>query len=57
MLLNCAYDSENNNLIVVFNNGREYSYKDVDASIYHGLVAAKSAGQYFNGIKAGLVQK
>jgi predicted transcriptional regulator len=57
MFLNCAYDTEAKYLIVVFNNGKEYAYVDVDKSIYDALITAQSAGKYFNSIKAGLTQK
>lgn len=57
MLLNCAYNTEDKELTVTFTNGKEYPYKDVDASIYDGLVDAQSAGKFFNSVKNQLVQK
>ncbi len=57
MLVGCSYDTENKELQVTFNNNRSYTYVDVDRSIYDDLISAKSAGKYFNSIKAGLVQK
>lgn len=57
MLSDCSYDSEANELTVTFNNGKSYTYVDVPFNTYVDLTNAKSAGQYFNSIKKGLVQK
>jgi len=35
-------------LMIQFKNGRIYTYSNVPKEIYDGLLAAPSAGQYFN---------
>ena len=57
MLSECSYDDENNEMTIVFSNGRSYIYEDVDAEIYKRLVSAESAGRYFNSIKKDLKVK
>lgn len=57
MLSACEYDDENKELTVTFSNGRDYTYEDVDKSIYDSLISAESAGKYFNSIKKGLSVK
>lgn len=57
MLSSCSYDTESNELIVIFTNGKPYTYIDVDKAIWNELIVAKSAGQYFNSIKKNLKQK
>lgn len=57
MLASCDYDSQENELTVTFNNGKSYTYVDVDKSVYDDLINALSAGKYFNQIKSGLKQK
>lgn len=54
MLANCEYDDATKELIVMFLNGKQYTYVDVAKSIYEDLVNSKSAGRYFNGIKRDL---
>lgn len=57
MLANCEYDDAKQELIVMFLNGKQYTYVDVPKSIYEDLINAKSAGQYFNMIKRDLTIK
>lgn len=57
MLSDCSYDDDAKELTVTFSNGRSYVYEDVDKSIYDALTNAKSAGQYFNSVKAHLKVK
>jgi hypothetical protein len=47
-LKRCAYDIETETLQIQFQSGKVYSYQGVPASVYHGLLEAPSAGQYFN---------
>jgi hypothetical protein len=57
MLNGFSYDDETKELSVTFKNGKEYTYVDVDKSIYDGMSSAASAGKFFNSVKSGLVQK
>jgi len=57
MLSSVSYDTEEKEMTVTFNNGRSYIYEDVDKNIYESLIAAKSAGAYFNSIKKDLKVK
>lgn len=57
MLSSVSYDTEEREMTVTFNNGRSYIYEDVDRNIYESLIAAKSAGAYFNSIKKDLKVK
>jgi hypothetical protein len=34
-------------LTVIFNNGRSYSYQNVDQSVYQGLISADSSSRFF----------
>ncbi|MBY9062162.1 KTSC domain-containing protein [Sphingomonas yunnanensis] len=43
-----VYDDAAHTLLVTFRAGRRYLYRDVPPSIYDALVAAPSAGRYFN---------
>lgn len=43
-----AYDEGSSTLGVRFKNGSEYEYSGVPESVYRGLLAALSAGQYFD---------
>ncbi len=42
------YFSEERVLFVVFTSGRIYRYSAVPSDIFDGLLAAESAGKYFN---------
>jgi hypothetical protein len=57
MLDSCSYNSDDQELTVVFQNGKSYIFKEVPFNTYTDLTTAKSAGVYFNQIKASLVQK
>lgn len=57
MLASCEYDSKDSELTVTFKNGKSYTYKDVNKSMYDDLINAPSAGRQFNLIKTSLVQK
>lgn len=57
MLSSVSYDTETKEMTVVFLNGKQYIYEDVDKSIYDGMVKAQSAGKYFNSIKKDLKVK
>ena len=56
VLDNCSYDSEKQELSITFQNGKTYRYKEVSINTFNDLIGAKSAGQYFSSIKAGLAQ-
>lgn len=43
-----AYESDNSTLVVEFLSGRQYRYFDVEAAHFDELIAAPSAGKYFN---------
>lgn len=43
-----AYNEDSSTLSVRFKNGGEYEYSGVPASIYRDLLAAPSAGKYFD---------
>ncbi|MBW6525987.1 KTSC domain-containing protein [Sphingomonas sp. RHCKR7] len=43
-----AYDDEARTLHVTFRAGRRYRYSEVPRATYDALVAAPSAGRYFN---------
>ena len=42
------YDPGQRELTVVFQSGREYTYRDVPAETARALEAASSQGEYFN---------
>ncbi len=54
MLANCEYDDATKELIVMFLNGRQYTYVDVPKSTYDDLLNAPSSGRHFNNIKRDL---
>lgn len=43
-----GYDAATTTLAVRFTDGSEYHYSDVPEDVYQGLLAADSAGAYFN---------
>lgn len=47
-LRSVGYDPEGQVLELEFNNGSLYQYLSVPESVHTGLVAASSAGRYFN---------
>lgn len=57
MLASASWDSNSKEMVIEFNNGRTYTYEDVDMDIYNNLIGAKSAGAYFNSIKKDLKVK
>lgn len=57
MLASCEWNSTDNELEVIFKNGRSYTYVDVPKDTYDALITAPSAGKYFNSIKSTLMQK
>ncbi len=57
MLSSCEYNTDEKELSVQFVGGRIYTYVDVPEECYDGLITAKSAGKYFNSIKAELKMK
>ncbi len=57
MLLSASYNTSTGELAVTFTNGKPYTYVDVPKSIWDELIAAKSAGAYFNSIKKTLKVK
>lgn len=46
-LKSAAYDAAKQQLEVEFTAGTVYRYRDVPASVYSGLLEAKSPGQFF----------
>jgi hypothetical protein len=46
-LKEATYDNSSRTLTVVFNNGRTYSYQNVDQSVYDGLINARSSSRFF----------
>jgi lysyl-tRNA synthetase class 2 len=44
----CDYDPDTDNLTIRFQSGDEYTYFNVPPSVYRGLTAASSAGEYFH---------
>lgn len=57
MLASASWDSNSKEMVIEFNNGRTYTYENVDMDIYNNLIDAKSAGAYFNSIKKDLKVK
>lgn len=57
MLDSANYNTDTQELTVEFNNGKSYTYMDVDKRTYDELIGAKSAGAYFNSIKKNLKVK
>ena len=46
-LKEAIYDSSTRMLTVIFNNGRTYSYQNVDQTVYDGLINARSSSRFF----------
>ena len=46
-LKEATYNASTRMLTVIFTNGRTYSYKNVDQSIYQGLISADSSSRFF----------
>ncbi len=46
-LKEAIYDASSRMLTVIFNNGRTYSYQNVDRSVYDGLINARSSSRFF----------
>ena len=46
-LQEATYDSSRRTLLVVFKNGRTYTYENVDKTVYDGLINARSSSRYF----------
>ena len=46
-LQEATYDSSRRTLLVVFKNGRTYTYENVDRSVYDGLINARSSSRFF----------
>lgn len=57
MLAGASYNTSTKELAVTFQNGKTYTYEDVDRVIWDCLIGAKSAGAYFNSIKKDLKVK
>ena len=49
-----GYDAEAQELEVVFNSGKTYRYTDVPQTVYDGLLAAESKGQYMRACVIGV---
>ena len=41
------YDPDSKELEIVLDDGKSYTYSNVPAQIYQGLISAYSAGKYF----------
>ena len=46
-LKEATYNQSTRMLTVIFNDGRSYSYKNVDQTIYQGLISADSSSRFF----------
>ena len=46
-LKEASYNDSTRTLTVVFNNGRIYSYQNVDRSVFQGLINADSSSRFF----------
>ena len=46
MLAAIGYDEKLQALIVLYNSGKAYQYRQVPVEIFHGLLAARSKGRY-----------
>jgi hypothetical protein len=42
-----GYDEDSKTLVVLFNNGRLYSYDEVPKKVYDDFLVAQSKGKYF----------
>lgn len=47
-ILASDYNQEKKELVLTFNAGRRYTYKNVDNKDYHRFEMAESQGQFFN---------
>ena len=47
-LESASYDTESQNLTIVFDGGGEYVYEDVPQDVYEGLIRAPSPGKFFH---------
>ena len=45
-LREASYDDSTSTLTVVFNNGRTYSYQNVDRAVFQGLIDADSSSPF-----------
>jgi len=52
-LQEATYDSSRRTLLVVFKNGRTYTYENVDKTVYDGLINARSSSRFFGANIAG----
>jgi hypothetical protein len=46
-ILETVYDSTEKQLLVTFNSGRVYEYKNIDPKLYSGFEISESQGKYF----------
>ena len=46
-LKEATYNASTRMLTVIFNNGRTYSYQNVDQTIFQGLINADSSSRFF----------
>jgi len=42
------YDADSHSLVILFDNGDIYEYRDVPPEVYRGLLKAESKGRYFH---------
>lgn len=47
-ILASDYNKEKKELVIIFNEGRKYTYSGVDYKDYHRFEMAESQGQFFN---------
>ena len=57
MLASCSYDDKTQELTVWFRNSKDYTYVDVDKSIFEAMRERKCVSKDFNSIKSTLKQK
>lgn len=48
------YDTDSQELLVTFPDGRTYSHVGVPQDVYDGLVSASSAGRYYHAVIKGI---
>jgi hypothetical protein len=48
MLASVGYDAISEDLVVLFNTGKAYTYRKVPLKVYLGLISAESKGKYMN---------
>lgn len=48
MLAAVGYDAKAEKLVVLFNSGKAYTYRNVPLKVYLGLISAESKGKYMN---------